>query len=213
MNPDPITDVVQFLRQPAWTTGIFWLLGLASLAIAVYAFATIPSQRRVTYICDYVFRVLIGAMWWQQTLWKLPPSYTDHPEQPFGETGLAYWMGVMGKHAAIPLQADFVNNIVLPHFYLFAPIVYGLEVLTAVSLLLGIFVRLWGVIGALQILNLWLGLYSAPGEWPWTYFFLLVLMLVFALHRYGRRLGLDAIIVARSDTRGLLARLFLAIAT
>jgi uncharacterized membrane protein YphA (DoxX/SURF4 family) len=213
MNPDPITDVVEFLRQPAWTTGIFWLLGLASLAIAVYAFATIPSQRRVTYICDYVFRVLIGAMWWQQTLWKLPPSYTDHPEQPFGETGLAYWMGVMGKHAAIPLQADFVNNIVLPHFYLFAPIVYGLEVLTAVSLLLGIFVRLWGVIGALQILNLWLGLYSAPGEWPWTYFFLLVLMLVFALHRYGRRLGLDAIIVARSDTRGLLARLFLAIAT
>src|SRR5438876_712735 len=49
-----------------------------------------------------------------------------------------------------------------------APVVYGLEVLTAVSLMLGIFVRLGGVIGALQILNLWLGLYSAPGEWPWT---------------------------------------------
>jgi uncharacterized membrane protein YphA (DoxX/SURF4 family) len=102
---------------------------------------------------------------------------------------------------------------VLPHFYLFAPIVYGLEVLTAVSLLLGLFVRLWGVIGALQILNLWLGLYSAPGEWPWTYFFLLVLMLIFALHRYGRRLGLDAIILARSQTRGILGRLWLAIAT
>ena len=213
MNPDPITDVVEFLRQPAWTTGIFWLLGLASLAIAVYAFATIPSQRRVTYICDYVFRVLIGAMWWEQTLWKLPPAYTDHPEQPFGETGLAYWMGVMGRSAAVPAQADFVNNLVLPHFYLFAPIVYGLEVLTAVSLLLGIFVRLWGVIGALQILNLWLGLYSAPGEWPWTYFFLLVLMLIFALHRYGRSLGLDAIVVARSHTRGLLARIFLAVTT
>ena len=49
--------------------------------------------------------------------------------------------------------------------------------LTGVSLMLGIFVRLFGIIGALQILNLWLGLYSAPGEWPWTYFFLLVLML------------------------------------
>jgi hypothetical protein len=43
-----------------------------------------------------------------------------------------------------------------------------------VSLMLGIFVRFWGVIGALQILNLWLGLYNAAGEWPWTYFFLLV---------------------------------------
>jgi uncharacterized membrane protein YphA (DoxX/SURF4 family) len=122
-------------------------------------------------------------------------------------------MGVMGKSAAIPAQADFVNNIVLPNFYLFAPIVYGLEVLTAVSLLLGLFVRLWGVIGALQIINLWLGLYSAPGEWPWTYFFLLLLMLIFALHRYGRRLGLDAIILARSQTRGVLGRLWLAIAT
>ena len=104
----------------------------------------------------------------------------------------------MGKSAAVPLQADFVNNIVLPHFYLFAPIVYLLELLTAVSLILGIFVRLWALIGALQIVNLWLGLYSAPGEWPWTYFFLLVLMLIFALHRYGRSLGLDAVVVVRS---------------
>jgi uncharacterized membrane protein YphA (DoxX/SURF4 family) len=213
MNPDPITDILEFLQQPAWTTGIFWLLGFVSLLTAVYAFVTIPSQRRIAYIFDWAFRFLIGAMWWQQTLWKLPPSYTDHPEQPFGETGLAYWMGLMGKHAAIPLQADFVNNIVLPHFYLFAPIVYGLEVLTAVSLILGFFVRLWGVIGALQILNLWLGLYSAPGEWPWTYFFLLVLMLIFALHRYGRRLGFDAIILARSRSRSILGRIFLAAVT
>jgi hypothetical protein len=213
MKPDPITDAVEFLLQPAWTTGVFWLLGLASLVIAVYAFATIPSQRRAIYIFDWAFRFLIGAMWWQQTLWKLPPAYTDHPEQPFGETGLAYWMSVMGRSAAIPAQADFVNNIVLPHFYLFAPAVYAMEVLTAVSLLLGAFVRFWGVIGALQILNLWLGLYSAPGEWPWTYFFLFVLMLIFALHRYGRRLGFDAIMVARSQSRGLLARIFLAITT
>jgi hypothetical protein len=70
-------------------------------------------------------------------------------------------------------------------------------VLTAVSLILGGFVRLFGIIGALQILNLWLGLYSAPGEWPWTYFFLLVLMLIFAIHGYGRSLGLDALYVAR----------------
>ena len=119
----------------------------------------------------------------------------------------------MGKSAAIPAQADFVNNIVLPHFYLFAPLVYALEVLTAISLLLGIFVRLWGLIGALQILNLWLGLYSAQGEWPWTYFFLLVLMLIFALHRYGRRLGLDAIIVARSQTRNIFKRFLLAATT
>jgi uncharacterized membrane protein YphA (DoxX/SURF4 family) len=197
MNPNPFSDVVGFLTQAGWSTHVFWLLLLASAAIAAYAFVTIPEQRRFGHVADWLFRLLIGCMWWQQTLWKLPPYYTDHPEQPFGETGLAYWMGLMGKHAAIPLQADFVNNIVLPHFYWFAPVVYSLEVLTGVSLILGVFVRLFGVIGALQILNLWLGLYSAPGEWPWTYFFLLILMLIFAVHRFGRSLGLDALYAAR----------------
>ena len=209
MKPNPVSDVINFLLQPAWTTGVFWLLMLASVAIAIYAFAAIPGQRRGVHLCNWVFRFLIGCMWWQQTLWKLPPYYTDHPDQPFGATGLAYWIGVEGKSAAIPQQADFVNNIVLPHFYLFAPVVYSLEVLTAISLILGIFVRFWGVIGALQILNLWLGLYNAEGEWPWTYFFLLVLMLVFAVHRYGRSLGLDAIVVARWRTPRLLGRTFL----
>ena len=71
----------------------------------------------------------------------------------------------------------------------------SLEVLTAVSLILGIFVRFWGIIGTLQILNLWLGLYNAEGEWPWTYFFLLVLQCLFAVHCYGRVLGLDALLV------------------
>jgi hypothetical protein len=30
----------------------------------------------------------------------VPPFDTDHPEQRFGETGLAYWMMLTGKHAA-----------------------------------------------------------------------------------------------------------------
>ena len=197
MKHNPISDAVQFLLQPGWTTAVFWLLLLGSIAVAVHVYRTVPTQRTIEHVGNWIFRLLIGCMWWQQTLWKLPPFYTDHPEQPFGETGLAYWMTVMGRSAAIPLQSDFVNNVVLPHFYLFAPIVYAAEVLTAVSLILGIFVRFWGLIGALQILNLWLGLYNAEGEWPWTYFFLLVIQLIFALHHYGRSLGLDALIVAR----------------
>ena len=213
MKHNPLSDVVDFLQQPGWTTVVFWVLLLASVVIAIYAFTTIREQRRAVHIWNWGFRLLIGCMWWQQTLWKLPPYYTDHPDQPFGATGLAYWMGVEGKSAAIPQQADFVNNIVLPHFYLFAPVVYSLEVLTAVSLILGIFIRFWGLIGALQILNLWLGLYNAEGEWPWTYFFLLVLMLVFAVHRYGRSLGLDALIVAGSGPRHTFARTFLIAAT
>jgi uncharacterized membrane protein YphA (DoxX/SURF4 family) len=211
VNPNPVTDIAGFLTRPGWMTAAFWFLLIASLAIANYVVITIPWQRRFSHVAQGTVRLLVGAMWWQQSLWKLPPYYTDHPEQPFGETGLAYWMTLMGKHAAIPLQADFVNQIVLPHFYLFAPVVYALEVLTAVSLMLGLFVRLFAVVGALLILNLWLGLYSAPGEWPWTCFFLFLLMLVFALQQFGRSLGIDAILATRRPARfttGIGRRLF-----
>jgi uncharacterized membrane protein YphA (DoxX/SURF4 family) len=201
MKANPLSDVLHFLLQPSWTTGVYWLLMIGSIAIAVYAFTTMEGQRSPRNIADWIFRFLIGSMWWQQTLWKLPPYYTDHPDEPT-TTGLYYWMTQLWKSASIPLQGDFVNNVVLPHFYLFAPLVYTLEVLTAVSLILGLLVRFWGFIGALQILNLWLGLYNAEGEWPWTYFFLLVLQMIFAVHQYGRSLGFDAIIVDRYARRG-----------
>jgi len=215
MKPNPLSDVLQFLTHGTWTTAVFWLLILGSVAVAAYAWVSIESQRTPHHLGNWIFRFLIGSMWWQQTLWKLPPYYTDHPEDPTS-TGLYYWMTELGRSAAIPLQADFVNNIVLPNFYLFAPAVYALEVLTAVALILGIFVRFWGVIGALQILNLWLGLYNSQGEWPWTYFFLFVLQLIFALNQFGRSLGLDAIIVeryARAKSRDAVSRVVLAVLT
>jgi uncharacterized membrane protein YphA (DoxX/SURF4 family) len=213
MNPNPISDFIAWSTDPVWTTPVFWALLVASVAIAAYVWRRFPEQRTLPRLLQWLFRLIIGAFWWQQSLWKLPPLYTDHPDAPFGQTGLAYWMGLMGKHAAIPLQADFVNHIVLPHFYLFAPIVYAAEVLTGLSLMLGAFVRLFAVIGALQIFNLWLGLYSAPGEWPWTYFFLFLLQLTLAVHCYGRSLGIDTILVARDSTRprnGVVGRLLAA---
>jgi hypothetical protein len=178
MTPNPLTDFVHFMLRPGWPTYVFWVLMIASVAIAVYALATLPEQRRVVHLGNWACRVVIGGMWWQQTLWKLPPYYTDDGK-PSGTNELAHYMTVIGKSAAIPLQADFFNHVVLPHFYLFAPIVYAAEALTGVSLILGLFVRLWGVY-----------------EWPWTYFFAFVLMVIFALHHYGRSLGVDAILTA-----------------
>ena len=50
-------------------------------------------------------------------------------------------------------------------------------------------------------INLWLGLYHTRGEWPWTYFFLIVVQLMFVIQRAGRSLGGDALI-ARSLENG-----------
>jgi uncharacterized membrane protein YphA (DoxX/SURF4 family) len=59
--------------------------------------------------------------------------------------------------------------------------------------MLGLFTRLGGAIGALMAINLWLGLYRSPSEWPWTYFFLVVIQIMFVAYRPGRSLGLDAL--------------------
>ena len=64
--------------------------------------------------------------------------------------------------------------------------VYAIEVVIAVSLILGLLTRLSSVLGVAMAINLWLGLYSAPGEWPWTYMFLVVIELIYLLDPPGR---------------------------
>jgi uncharacterized membrane protein YphA (DoxX/SURF4 family) len=68
-------------------------------------------------------------------------------------------------------------------------------VLIAVTLILGLFSRLGALVGTLMAINLWLGLYRSPAEWPWTYFFLIVVQIMLLVQRPGRSLGLDAILL------------------
>jgi uncharacterized membrane protein YphA (DoxX/SURF4 family) len=193
MRPNPFADAVNFLSGSALFY-VFALLVIASLLIAGINLARDAQQRNIKDLVTYVLRFFIGCMWWQQTLWKLPPTYTDLPD---GSGGLRYWVSKMVDGAAFSLQSDFVQYIVQPNFLLFAPIIYATEVFIGVSLITGTAVRLSGIIGAAMAINLWLGLYSTHGEWPWTYFFLIVVQLMFALNRAGRSLGVDALIVHR----------------
>jgi uncharacterized membrane protein YphA (DoxX/SURF4 family) len=136
-------------------------------------------------------RVIIGIMWWQQSLWKIPPHW---------DWGLIHWMEVMVEHASTQLQSTLVRDLVLPNIAVFGPLVYAIEVFIAVSLILGVATRLGAALGALMAINLWLGLYNAPGEWPWTYMFLVVLQLIFLINPPGRSLGIDALAWRREST-------------
>ena len=190
MRVNPFSDTWSFLTTSGWTTVVFWLLLLASIGISIFNYRRDPRQRSAHHLWNWLSRLFIGAMWWQQSLWKLPPTYTDQPD---GSGGLRYWMERMAQGASFAGQADFVKKIVLPHFYFFAPQVYAGEVLVAVSLMLGLFTRVGGFLGALMAVNLWLGLYRLDSEWPWTYFFLVVIQIMFVAYRPGRSLGLDAL--------------------
>jgi uncharacterized membrane protein YphA (DoxX/SURF4 family) len=187
MRPNPLHDAVQFLTQPAWTTPVFWLLLLASVVIAVLAWRRDPSQRTLRTIGIWGLRVLMGTMWWQQTLWKIPPNFA----------GLQYWMEQEAEHASIALQGALVRDVVLPHLAVFGPLVYLVELAIAVSLLLGLLSRAGALLGVLMGLNLWLGLYSAPGEWPWTYMLLVMIQAWFVIDPPGRMLGADVLLRRR----------------
>ena len=180
-------DVLVFLSTVAWTTAVFWLLAAASIVAAVSAWRADTSQRQPHHIAIWLVRFVVGAMWWQQSLWKIPPNYG----------GLVYWMQQMVAHASTELQSRLVQDLVLPNIGFFGPLVYCIEVLIGVSLMLGVLTRVGAVLGLGMALNLWLGLYSAPNEWPWTYGFLVILQFVFLVDPPGRSLGVDVLLRRR----------------
>jgi uncharacterized membrane protein YphA (DoxX/SURF4 family) len=192
MRLNPFSDTFSFLMQHWWPIYVFWLLLLGSIGVALVNLARNREQRTGRHIWMWLLRLLIGGMWWQQTLWKLPPTYTDNPDGVSG--GLHYWIGEMVQHAAFSGQSWLVQQIIQPHFYVFAPQVYLTEVVIAVSLMLGLLTRIGGILGVLMAANLWFGLYRADYEWPWAYFFLMLLQLTFVVYAAGRSLGFDALL-------------------
>jgi uncharacterized membrane protein YphA (DoxX/SURF4 family) len=193
MRDNPLTDALAFLvdTEKFWFTVIFWLLLLGSIAAAMQVWRTDPAQRSARHIGIGLLRFIVGCMWWQQSLWKIPPHY---------DWGLIHWMQEMVEHASTELQSVLVRDLVLPNIAVFGPLVYAIEVAIGASLILGLFTRLGAALGALMAINLWLGLYNAPGEWPWTYMFLVVIQLLFLIYPPGRSLGVD-VLLQRHETR------------
>ena len=193
MRENPLGNALAFLvaTDKLLFTVVFWLLLLGSAAIAALAWRADSGQRSVQHVGYGLLRVIIGIMWWQQSLWKIPPHY---------DWGLIHWMEEMVEHASTQLQSVLVRDLVLPNIAVFGPLVYAIEVAITVSLILGVVTRLGAALGALMAINLWLGLYNAPGEWPWTYMFLVVLQLIFVINPPGRSLGVDALAWQREST-------------
>jgi uncharacterized membrane protein YphA (DoxX/SURF4 family) len=189
---------------------LFILLIGASIVIAVRNWREDPAQRTGADLATWVMRVLVGAMWYQGMLWKLP-LFTDN--------GLAYWMQQMGGRAAFEFHRDLVTNVYLPYFNFLNPIILLTEFAFATCLILGLGVRVIGVLAVLFSLHLWLGIYNDrgaedPDEWPWSYIFLAMTHAMFAIHAAGRSLGLDALLrrrIADHSIKGGGVRLYQAV--
>jgi uncharacterized membrane protein YphA (DoxX/SURF4 family) len=196
MPKNPITDVLQFLTANTddylalggWRfliLALFWILMIASVVVAFRNWREDPAQRTGWHVGLAAARVLIGCMWFEGMLWKLPLPLAD---------GLQFWTEQEATRAAFEIHRLFVTDFLLPHLATFGPFVFLAELTFAASMILGLAVRFVSVLAILFVLQLWLGIYRPgdPAEWPWSYMFLAMLMFLFALDGAGRCLGFDA---------------------
>ena len=72
MRVNPILDAIRFLGDSPLFY-IFDLLVIASLVIAAINLSRDRAQRNIRDLSIFALRFVMGCMWWQQSLWKLPP--------------------------------------------------------------------------------------------------------------------------------------------
>ncbi len=157
---------------------------VGGVAVAARAWSRDPAQRNGRTLAIWLFRTLIGTMWLQGSLWKLPLPVAG---------GFQYWTGQLVEHSWLPAHAALVRDVLLPNIAILDPVVWLTETLLGLSLMLGFGVRLAGLVGIAFTLNLWVGLYHRGDEWPWNYIFLIFVHAFFVLDRAGECLGLDAL--------------------
>jgi hypothetical protein len=95
---------------------------------------------------------------------------------------------------AARLNGLFIENFVMPNIRWFGWIIWSAEAFIFVSMLLGLFSRLGGLVAIAISAQLMIGLagIGTPYEWEWTYILMLILsVLMFGLAP-GRVLGVDA---------------------
>ena len=194
MRTNPFYDAWLFLigsTSDHKNSGVGWLLTalflallVASIWIARTNWKQDPAQRSKERLAIWFMRVMIGAMWFQGSLWKLPLPVSG---------GFAGWTKALGENAAFGFHRWIATNIFVPLLPVINPLVFLTELSLAIAFILGFLVRPMGVIGMLFVAHLWLGLYLNTAEWPWLYIFLIFMQGFFVLNNAGKSLGLDAL--------------------
>ena len=166
---------------------LYWVLLIGSLAIAYTNWRMDATQHTGTHVSIYAMRLVSAGMWYLGSLWKLPLPVSG---------GFKFWLENTVKYSSFHAHSA-IMQVFLDHIALVQPLVFLLETALAVSLMLGFMVRLAGVVGVLFVLNLLIGLYNDPTEWPWTYVGIICTHGMFAVAQAGRSFGIDNLLAKR----------------
>jgi hypothetical protein len=110
--PNPFSDFSDFLigntddhnALGSWKyllVTMFLALIVTSVVIAVRNWQEDPSQRTGSHLATWFIRVVVGGMWFQGMLWKLPLPVSG---------GLKYWTEQMGNRAAFAFHRKLVTE-------------------------------------------------------------------------------------------------------
>jgi hypothetical protein len=166
---------------------LYWVLLIGSLAIAYANWRMDETQRTGAHVSIYAMRLVSAGMWYLGSLWKLPLPISG---------GFKFWLENSVKYSSFHAHAA-IMQVFLDHIAMVQPLIFLLETALAVSLMLGFMVRLAGVVGVLFTLNLLIGLYNDPTEWPWTYVGIICTHGMFAVAQAGRSFGIDNLLARR----------------
>lgn len=193
-------------RTPVSERGASSVVGSPEMLRAGYA--TVAAMTVLALV-----RGALGAIWYQETLWKQPwHNYGCPADFSLKTSGLCDWIGREIANPPFGLYHSFLVNVIGPNIRTVGLGVWLAEITVAALLFLGLFTRLGGLIGTLQALNLLIGLWNVPGEWHSAYLMLFALNLIFLTIPAGRFLGADQFLLPRlapAAARGnAVARLF-----
>jgi hypothetical protein len=167
-------------------------------------------------------------LWWKlPPTFGCPADFrftTGTPQQLQRSSGLCDWIGIEAVYATEPrpffvanldnrgapeiaidlgwaarLNGAFIENVVKPNIAWFGYLIWAAEAFIVVSLLLGLFSRLGGLVAIAMSAQLMIGLggISNPYEWEWAYINMVLLAILVFAFAPGRILGLDALIRPR----------------
>jgi thiosulfate dehydrogenase [quinone] large subunit len=129
-------------------------------------------------------RISVGVMWLANSGWKTPPD--------FGAL-YNYTKGAV-DHPILPPYSWLVEHRILPHIGIFGWLVLTVECLLGACLILGLATRFWALVGAVQSVAIGLSVALLPGEWPWSYYLMVLVHLAIFASAAGRTWGLDELV-------------------
>lgn len=129
-----------------------------------------PTDRNhVERVTLSAVRIALGVEWLVNVGWKVPPD--------FGKTagsGLFRYTTAAVDHPVFAPYSWAVRELVLPNFRLFGWLVLIVEAALGAFLLLGWNTRIWALIGVAQSTAIGLSVLHLPGEWPWSYYLMVL---------------------------------------